>query len=323
MLAGLRHQRERSRDGDVGQNVRGVFQTQTIFDQTGLSRLPNDFVKNLLKAFGAKPRAELGSETWFGQGRLDRQIEKEAERDIDLRLTNDALVGQPVVKLQQEQFEQADGINRAAPHIRRVTWGNKRAYGVEIHGGLETPQIMIRRHELLEDQVVKRCQDDVIVIFEHHVLSRSIRGAVTVHRLPGDGNLLSDLFQGAGSWCGVSGGYARAPPPANFRCASGAKTCGITNGGSDLAPPEATTFGGARSLPLPVPYRAPESDRVLKITLFYVARISSPTTWRRSRKLCNQPVRRPARSHARHFESYRSRRPKPASAMLSKALQRR
>src|SRR6266540_2396732 len=212
LLAGLRHQRERSRDGDVGQNVRGVFQTQTIFDQTGLSRLPNDFVKNLLKAFGAKPRAELGSETWFGQGRLDRQIEKEAERDIDLRLTNDALVGQPVVKLQQEQFEQADGINRAAPHIRRVTWGNKRAYGVEIHGGLETPQIMIRRHELLEDQVVKRCQDDVIVIFEHHVLSRSIRGAVTVHRLPGDGNFLSDLWKGAGPGLAL----ATRPSPASL-----------------------------------------------------------------------------------------------------------
>src|SRR5262245_18833805 len=65
------------------------------------------------------------------------------------------------------------------------------------------------------------------------------------------------------------------------------------------------------------PYLAPESDRVSKITLFYVARISSPTTWRRSRKLCNQPARRPARSHVRHFASCRSRGPMPASATLS------
>src|SRR5215510_794770 len=58
---------------------------------------------------------------------------------------------------------------------------------------------MIRRYEFLEDQMVKRRQEDVIVIFEHHVLSRSIRAAVTVHRLPGDGNFLSDLWKGAGT----------------------------------------------------------------------------------------------------------------------------
>src|SRR5215813_8381083 len=59
LLADLRDERDRRRDGDVGQNVRGVFQTQTIFDQAGGASLANDFMKDLLKTFRAKPRAEL------------------------------------------------------------------------------------------------------------------------------------------------------------------------------------------------------------------------------------------------------------------------
>lgn len=79
--------------------------TQAIFDQSGSARLTQNFLKDFSKAIRAQPGPKLRQQAWFRQRRLRRQIEKEAKGDIHLRLSDDALIRQAVVKLQEIYFE--------------------------------------------------------------------------------------------------------------------------------------------------------------------------------------------------------------------------
>ena len=59
LFSRLGHQLERRRDGDIGNQMRCVFQALAIFDQAGRACLAQDFLKDFGKALSPKPRPKL------------------------------------------------------------------------------------------------------------------------------------------------------------------------------------------------------------------------------------------------------------------------
>ena len=117
LCAHLRDQADRSGHGDVGDDVGGVFQSQAIFDQPGATRLAHDLLKDGFKIFIAEPGAKLREQARFGQDGVARQIQKEAEGEIDLHLAEESLIGQAVMTLEEDQLDDQDGIPRHAPSL--------------------------------------------------------------------------------------------------------------------------------------------------------------------------------------------------------------
>ena len=88
------------------------------------------------------------------------------------------------MKLQERKLEQKNRINCPTPLIRRIAVGDQRSQQSEIKRGIEPPQIMIRWHECLKDQLIEWRQLDIVVTFEHPALSRWIGDLVSLQREP-------------------------------------------------------------------------------------------------------------------------------------------
>ena len=66
-VADFSDQSQRCGDGDIGDQMRRVFETQPVFDQAGRARLAQDFLKDGLDRFVPEPLAKLCQQTRFWQ----------------------------------------------------------------------------------------------------------------------------------------------------------------------------------------------------------------------------------------------------------------
>ena len=80
LIADLRHQPNRRRHGDIGDDVRGVLEPQPVLDQPQPTGLTHQVVENLLQALRSQPLAKIGQQGMVGQRAFQTNPQEQAER---------------------------------------------------------------------------------------------------------------------------------------------------------------------------------------------------------------------------------------------------
>ena len=166
-LSALSHQLKRCRDCDVGQHVRGIFETQPVVHQPVLTGLAHHLVKESPMAVASQAGAKLRQQARHRQATIQRQAQKKPEGHIDLRFSHHFSIREGVVKLQKFQLDHPHRVFGTATHRRTVAVLNHVSKSLKIHHLLDPAQIVIRRHQLLENQLVHLGRFRIIVVFQH------------------------------------------------------------------------------------------------------------------------------------------------------------
>ncbi len=152
---------------DIGEHVGGVLEPQAILDQTGLTCLRDEILKDLGEAFDADAFAKISAAGVIGHGVRQGKIEEPTEGQVGLGAFHDLAIGQFVVEAQEQDFEHAHRIDGGPSQARTIGFDKAWPKTFEINVGGDLPQIMIFGDDDREDLSIKVAQSRSRVTGQH------------------------------------------------------------------------------------------------------------------------------------------------------------
>ena len=197
-LSGLGDQAQGGRDGDVGEDMRGVFEPQPVADQAIRPRLRHDLVEERLMALHPQARATLGQHARHGQAARQGQVEKGPQGDIDLGGGHDFALREVIMNLQKRALDQPHRVFRRAPHRGAVAVGDEVPPPLNVDEALDPAQIVVRGHQGVKDPRVHLGRFGVIALFQHARPPYLMDGSMRYAGAPSGQLFKHPLFRGYG-----------------------------------------------------------------------------------------------------------------------------
>ena len=126
LVASLGDQPDGRGQGDIGNDMGGIFEPQTVLDQSHQTGLSDQILKDFLIKIDAQPLAKAGQRRGVRQVVAEAEVEEEAISDIDASVFDDGGVGEIIVKLKEFELQEDQRVRWRAGPSRGY---NKRAEG--------------------------------------------------------------------------------------------------------------------------------------------------------------------------------------------------